>query len=206
MEHPRQSFDCRGCFSQYQLQRSEVAFEQTFKSFAVTGLIFGHFVDGVMDGIVTEFFGAFGEVKFTGAGTAFGFSTHLQIFLGAGGEDFAEEFGKFGGVFGFFKGVAFVGFGDFGVAFAFSLTAHGEVHTDFAALTLKVGFETGDDFGIDAFGGGDDVFASVALGAGDRFEFSSRSFALGAVGRSFITFVDLTANGAYILHSDISFS
>ena len=74
----------------------------------MTGFIFGHFVNGVMDGVIAEFFGAFGDVEFTGTGTAFGFGAHLQILFGAGSEDFTEQFSEFGGVFGFFKGVTFV--------------------------------------------------------------------------------------------------
>ena len=49
------------------------------------------------------------------------------------------------------------------------------------------------------------MFAGVALGASDCFEFGGGGFALGAVGRCFIAFVDITANGAYILHDFFSF-
>jgi hypothetical protein len=155
---------------------------------------------GVMDGIVAQLFGPFGQIKFTGTGTALGFRTHLQILFGAGSEDFAEQFGKFGGVFGFFKGVTFVGFGDFGIAFTLGLTAHGQIHTHFAALALKVGFQTGDDFRIDTLGRGHDVFTGITLITGNRFEFSRGGFALGAEFGGGIAFVDVTTDTTYKFH------
>jgi hypothetical protein len=59
----------------------------------VAGLVFGHFVNGVVNGIVIELLCLGGEFVFPGTGTDFGFNALLQVRLGAGGENFAEEFG-----------------------------------------------------------------------------------------------------------------
>ena len=93
----------------------EVAGEEAFEALAVAGFVLGHLVDGVVDGVVAEFLGQLGELELAGGGAVFGGDAHGQVRLGAGGEEFAEEFAELGGVLGFFPGVALEGFGDFGI-------------------------------------------------------------------------------------------
>ena len=106
-------------------------------------------------------------------------------------------------MFGFLEGVAFVGFGDFGVAFAFGDAAHGEVHAYFAAFAVEVCLEVFDDVGIDALGYADDVFGGEDGVGGWSVEFGGWGFALGAVRRRLIASVDVTANGTDPFFHDV---
>ena len=163
----------------------------------MAGFVFRHFMDGVMDGVVAKFFRAFGEFELASAGAVFGIATELEVLLRTGGEDFAEQFGKFGGVFGLFESVTLVGVSDFRIAFALGLTAHGEVHADFRAFAGEVGLEAFDDLRIRVGGNTDGVLASPLQFFGFfNFEFRAGAFALGAERGGLVTFVDITADGA----------
>ena len=81
----------------------EVPFQQALEGFAVTSLVPCHFMDCVMNSVQAEFLGFLGQVGLALGGAVLGFHADLQVFLGAGGDDFAQEFRKPGGVIGFLK-------------------------------------------------------------------------------------------------------
>ena len=164
----------------------------------MAGFVFRHFMDGVMDGVVAEFLRTLGEFELAGAGAVFGVAAELDVLLRAGGEDFAEQFGELGGVFGLFESVTLEGVGDFRIAFALGLTAHGEVHADFRAFAGEVGLEAFDDLRVRVGGDADGVLASpLQIFRFFNFEFRAGALALGAERRGLVTFVDITADGAY---------
>ena len=49
-----------------------------------------------MDGVQVQFLGLLGQVHLAGAGAALGVNTHLQVLLGAVGQDLAQQFCKLG--------------------------------------------------------------------------------------------------------------
>ena len=64
----------------------------------MTGFVAGHFVHGVVDGVQAEFLGLLGQVGLALGGAVLGFHADAQVFLGAGGENLAQEFREPGGV------------------------------------------------------------------------------------------------------------
>ena len=113
----------------------------------MTGFVLGHLVDGVVDGVVAEFLGADGDGELALAGAAFCLHALLDVGLGVP-DDLAEEFGDAGGVVGLLEGIALECLGDLGIALAFRLAAHREVHSDLGAFTCKVVVETLHDLFI----------------------------------------------------------
>ena len=151
-----------------------------------------------MDGVITKFLGASGEFELASASARFSFSAHLEVGFGVGSDDFAEEFSELGGMFSFFESVTLIGFRDFRIAFAFSLTAHRKVHTNFGALSGKVFAKTFDDFSVFNFAVADRVNGGVTGrgGFGLFLEFGSRSSTLRTLSRSGVAFINVTTNFA----------
>lgn len=135
----------------------EITVVEALESFTVTCLVLSHLVDCVVDGVEVAFLGVACDAHFVFAGSAFGDHTFLEVGLGVP-DDFSEEFGEFGAVFGFFEGVAFEGFGDFRIAFAVGLAAHSEIHSDFRRLAEEVCVEVLNHFVAGTFGDADFVF------------------------------------------------
>ena len=120
---------------------AEIALQQTGERGAVTGLVFRHLVNSVVNGVVTELLGALGNVELAGTGAVLGFHALLKIRLRARGNNFTEKFTEFRGMFRLFKRNALVGFRNFGVSLALCLTAHRKIHSDFRALAGEVSAE-----------------------------------------------------------------
>ena len=96
---------------------------------------------------------------------------------------------------------------DFGVAFAYSLTAHGNVHANLGALTFKVGLKAVIYFLVDLIlcADTDNVLANiVALVFNNLLEFGTGNAALRALFRRTVTYVNITANGANKLFHNFS--
>ena len=62
----------------------------------MTGFVLGHFMDGIMDGIVAQLFGQGSDFLLASASTLFSSSPHLQVLLGAVGDYFTQQFCEFG--------------------------------------------------------------------------------------------------------------
>ena len=162
----------------------------------MAGFILGHFVDGVVDGVVAELLGAGGDGELAFAGAGFGFVALLEVRLGVP-DDLAEEFGDAGGVVGLLEGVALERVGDLGVALALRLAAHREVHAHFGAFAGEVVLETGPDLRIAALGDAEDVLVGP-LGLIGLFLYLHELFGLrmayGALGGRILAFMDITAD------------
>ena len=79
---------------------AEVALQQASEGLAVAGLVTSHLVDGVVDGVQASGLGALGEVELAGGGAVLGLDAHLEVLLGGGGHDLAQELGELGSVLG----------------------------------------------------------------------------------------------------------
>lgn len=184
----------------------EEAVVETLEALTMASFVFGHFVDGVVNGVEVFGFGVSGDAHFIFVGT--GFSGHALFEVGLGVPDaVAEEFSKFGGVFGFFKGVALEGFSDFGVTFAVGLTRHCEVHAHFGAFTVEVRGEVFDHLLVAAFGNADFMFGNefeFGVVVGHFFELACGSAAEGALFGGVFTFVDVATNCAdpFLFHTE----
>ena len=84
---------------------SEVPVQQALEGFSMPGFVAGHLMDRVVDGIEAELLGFLGQVGLALGGAVFGFHADAQVFLGAGGDDLAQEFGEPGGMIRFFESV-----------------------------------------------------------------------------------------------------
>ena len=84
---------------------AEVAFQQTGEGFAVAGFVAGHFVNGVVDGVETGFFGELRQIGLALRGAVFGGDAEFEVLLRRIGHDFTEQLGELRGVFRFFLGV-----------------------------------------------------------------------------------------------------
>ena len=63
----------------------------------------GHFMHGVMNSVQAELLGFLGQVGLALGGAVFGFHADAEVFLGAGGNDLAQQFRELRGVLRFFK-------------------------------------------------------------------------------------------------------
>ena len=176
---------------------AEVPLQQTLEGLAVTGLVAGHFMNGIMDGIEPQLLGLFGQLELAGGSAVLGVHPHLQVLLGAVGQHLAQQLGELGGVLGLLKGVSLVGLGDLGVALAVGHPAHGQVHPDFAALAVKVLAQALDDLLGSALGHTHHVLVGVRqLALGLFLELLSRGAADRALLGSGLALEHITADGA----------
>ena len=60
----------------------EVAIVQALETLAVACFVLSHFVNGVVDGVKVEFFGASSDAHLVGVGTCFGGHTLFEVGLG----------------------------------------------------------------------------------------------------------------------------
>jgi hypothetical protein len=130
----------------------EIPGQKTLEAGAVAGLVTGHFVDRIVNGVVALLLGPLGDIGLSGAGAVFRLNPHLQVLFGTGVDNFAQKLGEFGGVFRLLKGIAPVGFGDLRVTFPLGNPAHGQVHAYLGTFPVKVGPEIVLDILIHVFG------------------------------------------------------
>ena len=154
-------------------------------------------MNGVVDGVEVEFFGAACDAHLVFVGTGLGLHALEKVGLGVP-NTFAEEFGKFGGVFSFLESVALESLGDFGIALAVGLTGHGEIHSHFAALAVEMGGKVSNHLVVGAFGHANFMFGNESECSlfVEFFERALGSLADGALFRCFVAFVNVAAHGA----------
>lgn len=178
----------------------EVTTKKSLEGAAMASFVLAHFVYGVVDGVVAEFFGALCKGKFAFGGACFGCHAELEILLGVRPDDFTEEFCKFGCVFGFFEGYTLVGFRDFREAFAISLAAHREVHAHFGTFAIEVFAQALYDFGVQALSDTNLVLVGPIDGSSFCFylfkEFALRGVTLWTFIWCFWAHMDVTADFA----------
>ena len=76
----------------------EVALQQALQCLTVAGLVAGHFMHGVVNGVQTLLLGHLGQLHLSGGGAVLGLDPHLQVLLGAVGHNLAQQLGELGGV------------------------------------------------------------------------------------------------------------
>ena len=60
----------------------------------MSGLVAGHFVYGVVDGVQVQLLCQLGQLGLACGCSVLGFDAHLEVLLGGVGHDFAQELGK----------------------------------------------------------------------------------------------------------------
>ena len=113
------------------------------------------------------------------------------------GQNLTQQLCKLGGVLGLLKGIALPRLGDLGVALAVGNAAHGQIHTDLAALAVEVLAQTLLDLLGNILGDADNMLGHIGVilllnelgcrGLADRAELGDG------------TLSDITTNGANIL-------
>ncbi len=68
----------------------------------MSGLVAGHLVYGVVDGVQTQLLGALCQIGLAGGGAVLGLYAHLKVLLGGVGDDLAQQLGELGGVLSLF--------------------------------------------------------------------------------------------------------
>lgn len=127
---------------------AEISFEKAGKTCAVTSLVLGHFVNGIVNGVVAELLSALCDCKLAFARAGFGSYAKFEVLLGGIGYNFAKKFCKLGSVLCLFVSIALVCFGNLGIALPFCNPCHCKVHTYFGALAVEVGAKAFHNFFI----------------------------------------------------------
>lgn len=186
---------------------AEVAGEETVETGSVAGLVLGHLVNGVVDGVVAELFCPCGDGELAFAGTGLGLITLLKVGLGV--PDYvSEKLGELGCVLRLFESVPLEGLRDLRIALTLGLTAHREIHSDLRALSVEMILEALDNFLVlytavtDVVLAGPLRLAALIL---DLYELARRSVALRALCRRVLAFVNITANqtSEFLFHNKI---
>ena len=118
---------------------------------------------GIVDGVKVQLLGLLSQIHLAGAGAALSVNTHLQVLLGAVGQDLAQQLCKLGGVLGLLKGIALPCLGDLGVTLAVSNAAHSQIHTDLAALAVEVLAQTLLDLLGNILGDADNMLGHIGV-------------------------------------------
>ena len=127
---------------------AEISFEKAGKTCAVTSLVLGHFVNGIVNGVVAELLSALCDCKLAFARAGFGSYAKFEVLLGGIGYNFAKKFCKLGSVLCLFVSIALVCFGNLRIALPFCNPCHCKVHTYFGALAVEVGAKAFHNFFI----------------------------------------------------------
>ena len=140
-------------------------------------------MDGVVDGVVAQLLGFGGDGQFAFAGAGFCLIALFEVGFGVP-YDLSQELCDAGGVVCLLKGIALEGIGNFRIAFAFCLAAHGKVHTHLRAFAGEVVLQTGPYFRITAFGNANHVLTGP-LGLAGFFFYLYKFLCFGVTYRAF---------------------
>ena len=190
----------------------EVALQQTLQSLAVTGLVAGHLMDSVMDGIQTVLLGADGQIGLTLSSAELTVNAPCQIGLGVslhvGLQSLAQQLGKLSSVLSLFIGSLFPVQADLGITLTMSDTSHAQIHTHFRALTLEVSLQLLQDISLilstDVRIVGNGLFIDAVLMLSSQIHFDLLLHKLGRgnltngageISSQFFGSVNITANG-----------
>jgi hypothetical protein len=144
----------------------------------MAGLITGHLMNRIMDGIIAALFGKLGELDFTFAGAMLGGTAEFKVAFGAVGDDLTKKLGELRGVFGLLKGVSLEGFGNLRVTLPLCDAAHGKVHTDLAALAVKVRPQVIENIFLNTLGNTDHMLRSIGSSCILRLKLGRRRLTL----------------------------
>ena len=185
---------------------SEITFQQTSKACTMASLVLSHFVYGIVDGIESSGLGILGNAELIFASTSLSSSTLLEVSLGVP-YTLTKQFCKTTGMVSLLKGITLEGFCYLGITLAISLTGHGQIHTDFTTLTVKMIAEILNHFFADTLGLAiTNAMNSSISGLAIIFqlrELRCRSLTDRTLLGCLSAFVDISTNGAnkLLLHS-----
>ena len=60
----------------------------------MSGLVAGHFMHSVVDGVEVQLLGELGQLGLACGGAVFGFDAHLEVLLGGVGQDLTQQLGE----------------------------------------------------------------------------------------------------------------
>ena len=182
---------------------AKVALEQAGESLAVAGLVASHLVHGVVDGIETSGLGALGKIGLAGGGAVLGLNAHLEVLLGAVGDDLAQKLGKLCGVLSLFPGGLLPVQAYLGVTLAVGDAGHGQIHADLGALAFKIHAQASDYLIGAALRDADNVLGRPGHLTGfNLLELLGRSLALRALLGRGVALVHITTYAADPLSHD----
>ena len=95
----------------------EETFVETFKTLTVTGFVFSHFVNGVVDGIEVELFCTGSNAHFVFVCACFGSHAFFKVGLGVP-HAVSEQFGELRCMFSLFPSITLESLGDFRISLA----------------------------------------------------------------------------------------
>ena len=167
---------------------------KTEEAGSVTGLVFRHLVDGVMDRIVVELFclGSDGELAL--ACTGLSLNAFLKIGLGVP-YYITEKLCEFCSMLCLFESISLESLCDFRIALTLCLTAHCQIHAYLGALSHEVGLQALMNLRVATFGNAYYMFAGPASLAFFLYldEFVSLCMAYRALCRWILTLINVTA-------------
>ena len=160
---------------------------------------------GVMDCIKIQGFGTFCKICFASGCSVLCFYTHLQVFLGAVGYDFAEKLCEFCCVLCLFVSCFFIVQTYFRISLAECYSGHCQVHTNLGALTLKIGSQIFFDIfrNIGCYANYVLCCPGQILALLDKFLF--RCFTDRTDFRCFCSFINISTYAAYKFFHSLSF-
>ena len=174
------------------------------ESLAVTGLVAGHLVHGVMDRVEVVLLRELRQLELACGRAVLSVNTHLEVLLGGVGQDFAQQLSKLRSVLRFLVSRLLPVQADLRVALAVRNARHCQVHANLGALTLEVLAQALHNLLRSALRYADNVLCRPGLLASLLLKLFSRSVADRALSRSRIALMYITAYSANKLLHDFS--
>ena len=109
---------------------AKISLQKTCECLAVTGLIAGHLMNRVMDGIQIQGLCSLGQISLAGGRAILSIDTHLEILLGRIGQNLTQHFCKACRMISLFEGGLLVIHANFGITLTESGTRHCKIHAD----------------------------------------------------------------------------
>ena len=103
----------------------------------MTGLVLGHLVNGVVDGVETGSLSILGDTELILTGTSLSSGTLLQVGLRVP-NTLAQQLCETTGMISLLEGIALESLCNLRIALTVSLTGHSQVHTNLTALSVEV--------------------------------------------------------------------
>ena len=164
-------------------------------------------MNGIMDSVKVQGFCTLGKIELTSGSTVLSLYSHFEILLGGIGNNFSKELSKLRSMLSFLKSCLLPVKTDFRIAFPVSYSCHGEIHSNFGALTFKVSTEILDDVFRGTLGNTYHMFCSPCLLVFIHYsKLGSGSLTDRTYLRSCFTFINITTYLTYKFHNSFSFS
>ena len=187
---------------------AKVSLQQTSECLAVTSLVAGHLMNGVMDCVKVCSLSSLGQINLAGGSAVLSLNTHLKVLLGGIGNNLAQKLCKLGSMLSLFVSSLLIVQADLRISLSVSNSCHCQIHTNLRALAFEVCSQISDDVLADTLCNTYYMLSSPGhLAFLLLCKFLSGSAANRALLRSCIAFINITTNSTYKLcHSFFSFT